>query len=82
MGGRREKLLAAIRNNPKDVSFGDLCNVLNRHGFTRHDPNGSHYTFSHELLKEIITIPKKTPVLQVYVKDALRAIDEVLELMD
>lgn len=42
-----EKLIEAIRNNPKDVRFDDACKVAERLGFTGKGGNGtSHYAFS------------------------------------
>ena len=39
---RREKLLAAIRNNPKDVRFSDACKAAEAIGFVRAGGRGSH----------------------------------------
>jgi hypothetical protein len=41
----REKLLAAIRNNPKDVRFYDACKVAGWLGFDRKGGKGAHYAF-------------------------------------
>ncbi len=40
------KLLAAIRNNPKDVRFDDACKVAEWLGFEPKGGKGSHRTFS------------------------------------
>ena len=46
VGGMNKKLLAAIRNNPKDVRFEDACNVAEWLGFVHKGGKGSHRAFS------------------------------------
>ena len=46
MGSKREKLIAAIRNNPKDVRFDDACKVARWLGFTGSGGKGQHAAFS------------------------------------
>jgi hypothetical protein len=41
----REKLLAAIRNNPKDVRLDDACKVAGWLGFDRKGGKGRHRAF-------------------------------------
>lgn len=41
-----EKLIAAIRNNPKDVRFDDACKVAMALGFKAKGGGGSHNAFS------------------------------------
>jgi hypothetical protein len=43
---RRVKLLAAIRNNPKDVRFSDACKAAEAIGFVRAGGKGSHVVFA------------------------------------
>ncbi len=44
---QREKLIAAIRNNPKDVRFVDACKVARWLGFKGHASSGtSHHAYS------------------------------------
>ncbi len=43
---RRVKLIEAIRNNPKDVRFGDACKVAEELGFNHSGGQGSHRAFS------------------------------------
>jgi hypothetical protein len=42
---KREKLLAAIRANPKTVRFDDACKIAERLGFTHKGGQGSHCAF-------------------------------------
>lgn len=43
---RREKLLAAIRNNPRGVRFADACRAAEAIGFVRAGGNGSHVVYA------------------------------------
>jgi len=43
---RREKLLAAIRNNPRDVRFADACKAAEAIGFVRAGGKGSHVVYA------------------------------------
>lgn len=43
---RREKLLAAIRANPKAVRFDDACKSAEWLGFTHKGGKGSHRAFA------------------------------------
>jgi hypothetical protein len=44
--GRRNKLIAAIRSNPRDVRFDDACKVAEWLGFSGRGGAGSHRAFS------------------------------------
>ena len=43
---RREKHLAAIRNNPKGVRFADGCRAAETIGFVRAGGKGSHVVYA------------------------------------
>lgn len=43
---QRAKLIAAIRNNPKDVRFEDACRAAESIGFHHTGGKGSHRSFS------------------------------------
>ena len=43
---RREKLLAAIRANPKGVHFADACKAAETIGFVRAGGKGSHTVYA------------------------------------
>lgn len=78
---RFAKLYSRIVQNPKDVSFAELDRVLKFYNFDRRQPRSgsSHYNYSHPKLAEILTIPKDRPVKDIYVKQALAAIEKLLE---
>ena len=41
----RDKLFAAIRNNPRDVRFRDACKAAEWLGFTAKGGKGSHHAY-------------------------------------
>lgn len=42
---RQQKLLTAIRNNPKAVKFADACKVAEQLGFAFRNGKGSHCVY-------------------------------------
>ena len=44
---KRGKLLDSIRNNPRDVRFDDLVNIVQALGFVPSRQGGSHVVFVH-----------------------------------
>jgi predicted RNA binding protein YcfA (HicA-like mRNA interferase family) len=77
---RREKRLRKLRQNPKNVSLEELSQVLTDFGFWLDTVNGSHHVFRNSLQNKAwkLTIPFRKPVLAIYVKQAIVAIDEVI----
>jgi len=45
---RREKLYAAIRNNPLSVRFDDACKAAHNLGFSHEAGRGSHRVFKRD----------------------------------
>jgi len=82
--GRRDKLIASIRNNPKNVDFNDIDGLLRYFGCTvRQKGRGSsHYTYSHPTVKSPLCIPKDSPIKAIYAKRALQMIDEIREVLE
>lgn len=78
---RRQKRLERIRQNPNNVSLADLQTVLEDYDFEYRRTSGSHYTFTYELGGEtrLFTVPFRRPVKPVYVKQALRIIDQIVQ---
>lgn len=77
---KSQKLLEKIRNNPKAVSFADLDKALRLAGFVLRQPKGgsSHYFYTRG--SYALTVPYKRPyVKEVYVKQALSFIGEILQ---
>jgi hypothetical protein len=42
---KQEKLLSALRNNPKAVRFNDACKIAEQLGFVQQGGKGSHRTY-------------------------------------
>jgi hypothetical protein len=74
---KRDKQLERIRQQPTNVRFDVLDRLLQRHGFAVRVPGSgsSHYTYKRGDFT--LTIPKHSPVREVYVKKALKLIEEV-----
>ena len=70
---RKDKLLKAMKNNPKDVNFEDLKKLLVNYGYVSYNSGGSHWVFKKEGFPDEV-IPRKKPVKAYYVIRALRSI--------
>jgi predicted RNA binding protein YcfA (HicA-like mRNA interferase family) len=81
---RRQKRLAKIKANPRQVRFNDLASILQDAGFgTRQSKRGtSHYVFYHDTLDRVVVLVThgKNDILPEYqVRKALTALDIVNE---
>lgn len=75
---KRQKRLERIRDNPKNVRFEDLDQLLFDYGFARRQPRGgsSHYIYTRGKLR--LTIPMNRPYLkEVYIRNVLKLLDEI-----
>ncbi|ABA88045.1 toxin, HicA family [Syntrophotalea carbinolica DSM 2380] len=70
------KLVETVLSNPKNVRFEELKRLLEGFGFTCCQPRGgsSHYTFRKQGSYPI-TVPKKRPVNQAYVKSVIKQLN-------
>ena len=76
---RIEKELEKLRQNPKNVRPEQLEKVLLRLGFEKRAAKGSHSVYKMKGYRPL-TIPYRRPfLLPIYVKEALKRIDEILE---
>lgn len=71
---KKDKLLQAIKNNPKDVKFETIKKFLTELGYEAHNNGGSHWVFRKEN-SQSITIPYKRPIKAIYVKMVLKLIE-------
>ena len=80
MLSKRDKQLQAIKNNPNNVKFETIQNILLSKGFSETAPSGgsSHYTYSKGPYR--ITVVKNKPVNSIYIKQAVRIIELSEEL--
>ena len=76
---KKEKEFEKIKNNPKNIKFTTIDKLLRQYGFTVRQPKGgsSHYIYKKDKLT--LTIPKHSPVREVYIKKAFQFIEEVLK---
>lgn len=74
---RRERRIERLRRSQTDVSPEELRTALGWFGFTLESVQGSHWHYRHPARPGKLTIPYHRPVLRIYVRQALRAIDEV-----
>ena len=78
---KRRKRLERIRQNPKNVSLDELRHVLEDYGFEYRQTVGSHHIFSYFLggQSKLLVVPFKRPLKPIYVKRALKVIDQIIQ---
>jgi predicted RNA binding protein YcfA (HicA-like mRNA interferase family) len=74
---KSEKKLDSMRNNPRDWQISDVENVARAHGVTVRKGGGSHVTFSHPTVSDILTIPARRPIKAPYIRDFVNFIDSI-----
>lgn len=74
---RRERRIERLRRSQTDVSPEQLRTALESVGFTLEGITGSHWRYGHPALQRKLVIPYRRPLKPAYVRDALKAIDEV-----
>ncbi|MDX2075533.1 MAG: type II toxin-antitoxin system HicA family toxin [bacterium] len=77
---KRDKRLKKLRQNPKDVSFDEIKQILEDFGFIHVRTSGSHHTFIAIIGEKNwrLTMPFHRPIKIPYIKQAIEAIDEIL----
>ena len=81
---KRQKRLARIRQNPKNVTFEDLAQVLEDYGFELKRSKGSHHIFESVVDNKVrqLVIPYRKPHIKaVHVKKAINLIEEIISLL-
>jgi predicted RNA binding protein YcfA (HicA-like mRNA interferase family) len=73
---KADKLLARMRNNPRDWSIADLKTLAARHGLDWRQPGTSHVTFSHATGVHL-TVPSHKPIKPVYVERFVALLDRI-----
>ena len=83
--GKIENQLKRLNKNATNVSFEEIETLLKHFGFTvTNKSGGSHYIVKHKI-KGIIdplepnSIPKRKPIKERYIKNALKWIERVIE---
>jgi predicted RNA binding protein YcfA (HicA-like mRNA interferase family) len=76
-----EKRIQKLRNQPRGISSDQLGKDLEALGFQERKGKGSHRCYKHPELPDVLLIvPKQNPLLPTYVKQALKAIDRLMEI--
>lgn len=80
----REIRLEYIRLHSNNPSLADLRTLLEDYGFQYRNTVGSHYTFSYELggKTRLFVVPFRRPVKPIYIKQALKVIDQIIQEQD
>jgi predicted RNA binding protein YcfA (HicA-like mRNA interferase family) len=72
---QKEKLLKAMKNNPKNISFADIKKLLEDNGYIAYNSSGSHFVFRKEGFEHIV-IPHHKPIKAIYIKQVLSILGE------
>ena len=67
-----------MRRNPRDWRIEDLYVVARRFGLIIQQGRGSHVTFRHPAVRIIVAVPTRRPIKEIFVRQLLKLIDEVL----
>lgn len=76
-----EKLLARMRNNPRDWSVEDLKSLAKRYEIDWRQPGTSHVTFSHPG-QTPLTVPAHKPIKPIYIMKFLALLDALEDRRD
>ncbi len=76
---KKGKEFEKIKNNPKNIKFNTIDKLLKQYGFTVRQPKGGSSQYTYKKDKLSLTIPKHSPVREVYIKKAVQFIEEVLK---
>lgn len=64
--GKRDKLIAKIRNNPKNVGFSDACKVAGWIGFSAKGGEGGHNAFSRPGEPDLLNFQNRNGKIKPY----------------
>lgn len=73
---KADKLLARMRNNPRDWSIDDLKTLAERYRVDWRQPGTSHVTFSAQGVVPL-SVPAHKPIKPVYVKRFVMLLDSL-----
>jgi len=80
---KKDKRLDKARANPQNITYDELDAILTGFGFVNVRAKGSHNQYRHPKSAARLSIPKHgSKVKQVYVEEALAAIDSLPEDWD
>lgn len=70
---KKDKLIAKMKNNPKDVDFEELHNYLVANGAEWREGKGSHRYYM--LNGERLSVPRQKPMKGIYVIKAIALVE-------
>jgi len=73
------KLLDAMRQNPSDWAMPKLLTVARQHGVEVRSTGGSHHIFSHQSVKDPLSVPAHRPIKAIYIKRFVALINQIQE---
>ena len=73
---KKIKSFDKIKNNPKDVKFNEIKNILDEHGFVLKRISGSHFIYSKDEITFVIP-SHNNKVKEIYVKRIIELIDNL-----
>lgn len=79
---KRKKRLEKLRQNPKTVRLKELDSVLQDFGFSADFTAGSHTTYRHKNGLRVTVAAHGQHVPAYIVKQAINAVDSILETTD
>lgn len=71
-----EKIIEKMKTSPNSITPRELNRVLSKKGFNIKRQNGSHIIYTNDDGNMTIIIPKRNPIKQYYIEDALIKIGE------
>ena len=77
--GSGEKIVNAMRNNPRDWAMAKLLTVASHYGLEVRSAGGSHHVFSHPSVKDSLSVPARRPIKAIYIKRFVALIDQIQE---
>ena len=72
-----DKLIAKLRNNPRDTNIAMLTKILDKFGLEYVWGKGDHLNVKHPTVDYILTIPAHKPIKPIYIIKLLNMIDEI-----
>ena len=75
--GTADRILAKMRQNPRDWRIEDLLTVAASEGLNIRRPGGSHVVFTYPDLDAQVAVPAHRPIRPVYIKLFLDLVDRV-----
>ena len=78
---KADKLLARMRNNPRDWQIADVKALADRFGIDHRQAGTSHVTFSYPGLLPV-SVPAHKPIKPIYIQRFLNLLDQIEGVSD